>query len=143
MLKYLFLIPFTISILASCGDPEEEILTCRDVAYDVAFVIEAGNSYCFPDEVILEVTALNNAFCPCNLVCVWEGQMTVDMEWTFPGEEPIEYIYQAGFLPAQQNDFLPDGIEISADQDEIVFEEECSDSNPNPEILEAVITVRK
>ncbi len=143
MLKYLFIISFALSILTSCGDPDSESLMCTEVDYDTAFSIQADNSYCFPDGVVLSVTALNNEFCPCDAICFWEGQMTIDMQWDFPGEELLDYRYQAAPTAQAQNEPLPDGTEISTDQDDIIFEEECSDSNPSPEIIETIIVVRK
>lgn len=134
---------FLICALVSCSDGDGDAKNCTDVAYSTEFTIEPGSSYCFSDGVELSITSLNNEFCPCNVECIWEGQMTIDMVWTLTDGSTLDYNYQAAVQMQQQNEELPDGMIFITDQNDIVFESECTDSNPSPDITETVIQVAK
>ncbi len=125
-------------ILISCSD---ESPVCTEKAYGEAFPILAGESYCFEDDTELNVVSLNNEFCPCNMQCFWEGQMTINMEWAMSDGTVIEYLHNTA--EQIENEVLPGGIVVSSQEDAFSLEEDCSDANPSPAIVEATITVSK
>jgi len=127
-------------VLFSCSKSENEI--CIEVNYDEKFSIEEGKEYCFPDESVLKIVAFRNEFCPCNVICVWEGQMVVEMEWQAVGDSTYFFDY----LSSNNTNFptnFPSGLEITEEDEDIVFEDDCTESNPSPDILEAKIIVSK
>lgn len=127
--------------LVSCSDGDEK--TCTDVTYSTEFTVASGSSYCFPDGIELAITTLNNEFCPCNVECIWEGQMTIDMVWTLADGTMLDYKYLAAPQSQVSNEPLPDGMIILADQEDIVFDSECTQSNPSPVITQTVIQITK
>lgn len=132
--KYIILIALTISII-SCGKNDD----CIDVAYDTAFTIEAGESYCFSDDMSITIENLDNQFCPCNAVCVWEGQMEVEMTITIDGEE-YDYIHYGA---AVVGDSIQLPIVLDITTDDIEFSEACTESVPSPSIVSAKMTISK
>jgi len=134
---------FSVLFLIACSDGEndgvsEKICICRDVDYSTEFIIEADSEYCFPDGVILEVSSIDNEFCPCNVVCVSPGTMVIKTVWTLSDGGSLDYTF-----PSPLGTVLPDGMTLIADADDVVFESECTDSNPSPPITEMVIQVEK
>lgn len=115
--------------------------SCTEVSYSEAFKIEADESYCFDDGTELQIRSINNEFCPCEAVCIWEGQMTVDMTWTFPGQDPLEFIHNGASTVA--NEELPMGLLVASNDTNIEFEKDCTESDPSPEIISALISVVK
>ena len=135
MIRIAFL--FAAVALFSCSGMDSE--TCTEVKFTDAFTVETGETYCLEDGTELEITALNNEFCPCFAVCVWEGEMTINMTWTMPDAEVIEYLFHAG--APSVNEKLPNGIVVLADQEEIETEFPCTETSPSPAIISAVIVV--
>ncbi len=124
----------TLIFLPSCSNNDD----CIAVRYGEAFVTEAGNIYCFEDGNELQVDDIINAFCPCDAICVWEGQMEVYMTWSIDGTS-YDFKHNSAETIIDSTMHLP--FDISVSSDNIIFEEECDDSNPSPEILSTELTV--
>lgn len=142
--KYIFSCIFLSVICIACSDsdePETKSEACIDVEYNETFAVEVDGQYCFPDGTELKVNAFRNDFCPCNVICVWQGQMVIEMEWT-DGTEVVEFEYQSDDNPNFDNS-LPNGAVISDLDEDIEFITPCTDANPSPEIIGAKITVTR
>jgi len=140
-MKNLLISLVLLGLLCACNN-DDMPKQCTTVQYGTAFLIETNNTYCFTDDTQLEVVSLNNEYCPCDVNCFWSGQLTIDIKWTFADGSTKTYKHNAA-ASVMANEELPDGLEVRADEDTVVFEEECSDSNPSPIILSAQITVDK
>lgn len=139
--KILFTLSLLLCLSACSKDNEPTTPPCNDEEYGTVFTIHPGETYCFSDNTELKIVSLINEFCPCNLQCFWEGQMTISMEWTMPDGALIEYNYNTA--PQLTNEDLPDGLVISYLLEDFTFAEECTESVPSPEIIEAKITILK
>ena len=60
-------------ILSSCA--KENI--CQDVEYDSSIEIKMGDEICFPDGNAIDFTNVEHQFCPCGVVCIWEGDLYI------------------------------------------------------------------
>jgi len=109
-MKYLTTTLFLLVLFSSCKDED----SCTSVDYEVAFLLEAGQNYCFPDDTQLEVKTLNNEYCPCDVQCIWGGQMTVDMVWTHPDGTETVYKHNSA-ADIISNEQIPDGIVVTTD----------------------------
>jgi len=129
----------TLLFLIACSG-DDEAAACHEIGYNEVNQLEQDSIYCFEDGVEVTIKALNNVFCPCNVVCAWQGQMTIDMFWTFADGDTLSYLYNSEgqvFI----NEELPNEMVVSTLDEDIEFEEECSDANPSPKILSAGIMV--
>jgi len=134
LFKSILLLGFGL-LVASCSKKDD----CIEVQYDTSFKVESGESYCFPDDMSITIESLDNEFCPCDVVCVWEGQMEVEMMITIDGED-YEYTYYSGGVVADSF-ALPIMLDIlSAD---IEFSEACTESVPSPDIVSTQMTISK
>ena len=87
---------FFILLLSACSDSE----SC-DRSFNEPFDIQTGEIYCLDDGSTLEIIEITSSYCPCNAVCIWQGETTVS------------------------------GQRITGDQVEVVlFHEELIDENP-------------
>jgi len=142
-MKYKILAAALLALsLFSCSKEDTLEQACNEELYGATFDIEAGETYCFEDDTELKVVALNNEFCPCNTDCFWEGQLTINMEWTPAGGETIAYLYNTA-SDVVANDTLPDGLALSYERGDFTLVQDCSDAVPSPEIIQARITVSK
>ena len=132
VMKYFFFL-FLATILFSCNKSDND---CNDVEYDQSFTIEEGIKYCFSDGNSLIVEELENAFCPCDVICVWEGEMI------FHYKVNINNTEYSGIVGSSNNTDNLLGIEPFTMQTiEIEFEVPCSESVPSPKILSAEVRV--
>jgi hypothetical protein len=123
-------------LFSSCSKNDD----CIAIRYGEAFVAEINNTYCFEDGNELQIDSIINAFCPCAAVCIWEGQMEVDMTWTINGSSyNLKHNSAATILDSTQN--LP--IDITIESNNIVFEVECDQDNPSPDIVSTELVVSK
>ena len=138
-MKMTYLLPILLlsMLCMACSDSE----SCVDVDYNNTFSVEEDGQYCFPDGSALTVVGFRNEFCPCEAVCVWQGQMIIEMEWT-DGTEVVEFEYRSDDNPNFDNS-LPNGAVISDLDDDIVYVTPCTLANGNPDIIGAKITVTK
>ncbi len=115
---------------------------CTEVEYDTPITIVADATYCFPDGAELLVNSLNNKFCPCNAICVWEGQMTLDVQWTDGSGHTSE-----GSIGTHVNAVEPSEelmgllINVASQPDSVIFATPCTVPSPSPEIIEATVVV--
>lgn len=137
-LKYLIIISIFWTI-AACGDSEEE---CQEASYASNITIMEDDILCFDDGVELQINSLNNEFCPCNVQCVAAGFISIDMVWTLADGTTLNLTHNETMdaipIPTQ---IPPGNFEITADIDSIIFERECSNINPQPDIESVVIQV--
>lgn len=81
------LLAFLVSTLFACGDK----MDC-DTAFDVPFIAEVGEEYCFPDGSTLLISEITSSYCPCDAVCAWQGETVVIGTWTHITLEMSEFI---------------------------------------------------
>lgn len=79
----MFLLIISLLIL-SCNKSEEEteIKDCIEVEYNTTFSAILNDEVCFPDGSGFTVKTITDEFCPCEVVCVWEGELEVMVETT-------------------------------------------------------------
>lgn len=141
-MKHIWLILILVStsiLIFSCNKHEDQSkLSCIDVEYDLFFTIEDGKTYCFPDNNTISISSLANEYCPCNVVCVWEGQMMMNYE------VEIDNVISTGALGSggpKEFTLIKEVLQVVFEN--IEFVEPCSDSNPSPIILKADIKISK
>ncbi len=127
----------TLSIL-SCTRSAD----CTTVDYDTPFTIMANETYCLPDGSELLIKSLNNAFCPCNAVCDWEGQMTLDVTLTDNAGVEIDGEIGTHQVITWPSEDLPGLlINVASVPDSITFVTDCTQAMPSPAIAEAIVVV--
>jgi hypothetical protein len=126
---------FGISILISCNKEDQE---CIEVQYDQLFKIEAGESYCFEDGNFIAIEALENGFCPCFAYCIWEGEMLMTYEGEFDGNQISGVL---GSSPKTNNTLFENKYSVFFG--EIVEKNDCTGSDPSPEIMHAYIEINR
>ena len=145
----LFMLACLAFLFVSCSDSddvseddvsEEASSMCNDVTYDDPFDVELDGVYCFPDGTQLTVLEIKNDFCPCNVVCIWQGEMVINMEWT-DGTTVEEFRYGSDDNPAAADNLLPNGALITDEDEDIEFVTPCTQSNPSPDIIGAKLIV--
>lgn len=94
-MKYLSLVA-AILLFISCdkGDVIDNggILACLEVEYGESFNIKQGESICFPDGKSFSLESITPEFCPCDVICVWEGAFALVLETTIQngGKELVD-----------------------------------------------------
>lgn len=125
----------SIMLIGACTKQDCEIV---DVNYGEYFTVKTCGKYCFPDDNYFEVKNLENGFCPCNFECFWEGEMIlffcanmdgIAMDSTIGSSEQTNKIFVKEPYTMHFKD--------------IQFEEPCSNSNPVPKIVSAMVKVSK
>ncbi len=132
------ILAFVILAMASCSDN-----SCEEVSYNDVFDVSQGEVYCLPDGAQLEINELINAYCPCEAICVWEGQMMLEVVWTdAAGTVHTGQVNTHPNIEPSPLDEVP-GLHIVAESGWTVeFEEECILANGNPNIISAEIMIR-
>jgi len=137
-LKVLLPLLLLTLIIISCT----KIGDCTEVSYNTPFTIIAEETYCLPDGAELLIKSLNNEFCPCEAVCIWEGQMTLDVTWTDTEGNSTDGTMSTHHNITMPSEDIPDLlINVANVQDSITFITECNLANGNPEISQAIIVV--
>ncbi len=109
-----------------------------EVNYDEYFTINKCGKYSFPDENYFEVKNLVNEFCPCNAECFWEGEMILFFSANMDG---IAMDSTIGSSEQTNKIFVKEPYTMHFK--DIEFEEACSNSNPRPKIVSAMVKVSK
>jgi len=70
---------FLAIILYSCGKEDTTTNTrdCINVEYNLGFQIQLGEEVCFPDGNTLTFSNIEHQFCPCMVLCDWEGGLFI------------------------------------------------------------------
>ena len=119
-----------MTITTSC---HKDVLICTDVNYDVAFKMEKGKKYCFPDGNFFIADELGNAFCPCAGECVWEGEMILKHH----GEESgTTFSKETGSSIRTDSHIMSEGFTA-------IFSDIDVASCPSLEIFSAMVVVHK
>lgn len=95
-MKYLNYVLLTCLFIACNSDddnnenPNEE-LDCIHVNYDEEFTITINDTVCFPDGNSFEVKSIEDQFCCCFCICVWEGELEIIVQPnnTTEGHDPF------------------------------------------------------
>jgi hypothetical protein len=101
-MKQLFSIFCIVFYLSSCSDKSFE--ECVDVSLEKPFIAVVGKSYCLDEENYLKIDSIDNQLCPCNVVCVWEGEMYIHFSGKSAGKE---FLYKFGTSP-----HTPDSLKL-------------------------------
>jgi len=129
------LVVIAVATLASCSKNRNE---CVQIEYNQVFTASEGETYCLPDGNEIVVEELINAFCPCDMMCLWGGEVMARMDLTIE-DELIQYLYHGDHI-VSVNEALPSDMEFH--HFDIEFESECSESNPSPEIESLQLELR-
>jgi hypothetical protein len=140
IMKYLWLLLSFIFFITACST-RNETQDCIDLAIDETITIEEGDFICLPAGEEIEIQEISNELCPCEVVCVSPGIIRYSLDITLsdglsvPGE--MWAAPDQEFRIQMETDSLPYIFEST----EVVFEEECSLSNGNPDIASAQLTL--
>ncbi|HAQ36935.1 MAG TPA: hypothetical protein DCX89_03720 [Saprospirales bacterium] len=136
MNKLIFAIALgSMMLFADCTKQECDIV---HVNYGEYFTIKTCGKYCFPDDNYFEVKNLVNEFCPCNCLCLWEGEMVLFFSANMDG---VTIDTTIGSSELTNKVFVKDPYTMHFK--DIEFEEACSNSNLRPEIISASVMVSK
>ncbi|MBT8232526.1 MAG: hypothetical protein HKO66_09450 [Saprospiraceae bacterium] len=81
-----------ISCLISCGKDTD---SCTDITFDTTFSFQEGDIFCLNGEYEITVKSVNDERCPCDVICVWEGEFTFDIEVEKEGEIKSYLLHEA------------------------------------------------
>ena len=118
--------------IVSCNQDEG----CIEAEYDEYIILEEGNDYCLPNGDSFTVSKLENAFCPCDVICVWEGEMLLHYEGEFNGIQVDTFV---GSNDNTDKLFGSGNHEIQFIN--IEFVEPCSETLPSPEIVRSTAVI--
>jgi len=85
MKHFSYITVLTLTLFTSCSEQIIDnggITACKEVDYGDVFEMELNEAVCFPDgnEMILKV--VEDQFCPCEAVCIWQGELVIILEAT-------------------------------------------------------------
>jgi hypothetical protein len=129
-MKYLTLIAATL-LFISCAKTDDDVekKDCIEIEFNSSFSIVLDDEVCFPDGSGFIVKTISDEFCPCDAVCIWEGELRVLVEtvdangekdlFTFGSSSfdskpeifthaeigAFSFEYESGGLPDCENDF--------------------------------------
>jgi len=63
--------------LVSCTDSMPE---CIDAEYGNDFEFKLDDEICLQDGTMILVAGIDDARCPCNVECIWEGEFIFELE---------------------------------------------------------------
>lgn len=74
--------------LISCGkeDPKSDSRDCTEVEYEMSFDVQLEDEVCFPDGNSFIVEDIIYGFCPCDVVCIWAGELEIKLKTTSTDE---------------------------------------------------------
>lgn len=65
-----------VALFTNC---ETDPSICKSINYSEKFEVTKGQVYCFDDGQSFTVNRFDNQFCPCKQVCIWEGELLIEM----------------------------------------------------------------
>ena len=75
--KYLFTFCLFLFInLASCSKSDD----CVEIQFDQLFQFQEGDLFCIGTELEIEISKIDDQRCPCDVVCVWEGEFVYEIK---------------------------------------------------------------
>lgn len=77
-----------LSLFLSCSKEEPN---CEDISYNQEFVFKNEDVFCLPDGIELTISNIEDARCPCDVICVWEGEFLFELSIT-DGQNTEVYI---------------------------------------------------
>ena len=95
-------------IFISCN---KESSSCTDIEDGVAFEFKEGDVFCINDYDIT-ITQVMDERCPCDVVCIWEGEFLFILDILHEDDETIQYTHHAESLITQPNP-SPTGLTFS------------------------------
>ena len=134
-MKYLLLLISPLFIL-SCSKSDIEKPDCTPVMYSESFSVVLNDEICLPDGSGFIVKTITDEFCPCDVACVWEGELKVMIEtieangekdlFSFGSSSYIEspvilttakieeftFDYESGELPDCVNEYDPSNVTL-------------------------------
>jgi hypothetical protein len=84
MNRFLQFFIFASLFLGACADIETT--DCTNIEYNSPFSIAVDEMYCLPDGNYIYIELMNPSYCPCNSVCVWEGELLTTISYNLDGE---------------------------------------------------------
>ena len=113
--------------LISCGKSDN----CTDIELDSLFQFQEGDSFCLPTGIEFEVVKFDDQRCPCDAVCIWEGEFVFEILIRSNGFEEEYLLHEKLDNEASTNNNLvfseivmisDDSCENVIDIDKLIFE---------------------
>ena len=81
-------IAFTICLISliiflSCNKQED----CQVIDIDQLFQFQEGDIFCLGTDIEIQIKTVDDQRCPCDVVCVWEGEFVYELIITSNSEE--------------------------------------------------------
>lgn len=72
----------TILLLICCDDniTENKNSSCQEIEHNTSLEINLESSACLPDGRLFKIIQARDEFCPCDVICIWEGQLVIVIE---------------------------------------------------------------
>jgi len=83
------LVLFSFAFFSSC---ERDIPICKTISFDEKFEVIEGRSYCSNNGKSFTISRFINNYCPCDAVCIWEGELLIEMVFN-SGEEFTDFTF--------------------------------------------------
>ena len=94
-------------ILSSCG---KESHNCTDIAPNESFEFQEGDVFCLDDTYEITIAEVIDQRCPCNVVCVWEGEFIIKFDILKDGEIKRYFFHETSTM---NTDPLPFDLNFS------------------------------
>jgi len=125
-------ITFTICLLSfisflSCSKQDD----CQVINFDQLFQFQEGDIFCLGTDIEIQIKTVEDQRCPCEVVCVWEGEFIYELIITSNSEEEKYFLHEKIEIEATLltglifSDILllsDDSCEDPIDLDEMTFE---------------------
>lgn len=89
-MKYIVFIIAFITVVSCHNDDLNE---CTKVEFNNSFITKVGKKYCINDTDYLLIRSIDNQLCPCDALCIWEGEFIINMKVVI---DSIEHIFDFG-----------------------------------------------
>jgi len=76
-MKQILLILSVITLFA-CSREEQN--GCENISYNTSFIATVGQKYCLDDNNYIMIDSVFNELCPCNAICIWEGEFILKLK---------------------------------------------------------------
>lgn len=116
--------------ISSCSKNEAE-LDCIPIGYNQVFNLMIDKIYCLPDGNEITAKTINNEYCPCNAICIWQGEANLDMVYNINGIEE-SYLFHGETHLNDTTLVIPSIFNFVLH--EVYFEVACTDDLPSPNI---------
>lgn len=87
--KYFIILGLALVFCIGCQKNDN---SCKSVEYLVPFTLKKGDNACFVDGTELVLKGVIDSRCPCDAICIWEGEFSLTFDVTI-GNKHHEYTF--------------------------------------------------